>query len=401
MARFLFGWELGGNFGHMTTFNGIARELSHRGHDVYVALQNLQEAGPFFDGANIHYLQAPVASKKYPTVQPKSLSYSHVIERSGFMNPNELTTLVRGWRELYSLVAPAVTILNAPPVSLLSARQRNFKLATIGPGYHYPPRTVPLPPFFSDQPDPTGILLQEEKLLRVINEAMRRLELPKVEALRELFDVDHDFLTTFQELDHFRGREGATYYGAQFSLTDGANVAWPEPGTGPGEEKRIFVYARPKSAHFKPLMTALKQVPMRCIVAAPGISPADLQAFSAPHVRIHPGSVRLAEIRSQCDLAISAGGHGTMAAFLLGGVPLILLPNHTEQLMGGQAAMQTGAAVIPKRGQAPQFLPMIRDVISQPRFRHRAQAFADKYKDFQAEIQSTVIANELETMAKG
>jgi UDP:flavonoid glycosyltransferase YjiC (YdhE family) len=400
MARFLFGWELGGNFGHMTTFNGIARELSQRGHEVYVALQNLQEAGPFFDGAKIHYLQSPVANKQYQPVNPKSLSYSHVIERSGFMNANELTTLLRGWRELYALVAPQVTILNAPPVSLLAARQRNFKLCTIGPGYHYPPRTVPLPPFFPDQPDNTGILMQEEKLLRVINEAMQRLEMPKMEALRELFDVEHSFLTTFLELDHFPGREGATYYGAQFSLTDGATVSWPEAGSGPGEDKRIFVYARPKSGHFKPLLTALKQIPMRAIVAAPGISAADMQAFSAPHLRIHPGSVRLAEIRSQCDLAISAGGHGTTAAFLLGGVPLILLPNHTEQLMGARAAMQTGAAVMPKRGAPPQFLPMIRDMVSQPRFRHRAQAFADKYKDFQAEKQSTVIADELETMAK-
>jgi UDP:flavonoid glycosyltransferase YjiC (YdhE family) len=401
MARFLFGWELGGNFGHMTTFNGIARDLSQRGHEVYVALQNLQEAGPFFDGANIRYLQAPVANKQYPAVEPKSLSYSHVIERSGFMNANELTTLMRGWRELYALVAPQVTILNAPPVSLLAARQRNFKLATIGPGYHYPPRTVPLPPFFPDRPDPTGILLQEEKLLKVINEAMRRLELPNVEALQELFDVEHQFLTTFAELDHFPGREGATYYGAQFSLTDGATIPWPEPGQGPGEDKRIFVYARPKSQHFKPLMAALKQVPMRVIVAAPGVSAEDLRAFSAPHLRIHPGSVRLAEIRSQCDLAISAGGHGTMAAFLLGGVPLLLLPNHTEQLMGARAAVQTGAAIVPKRGQPPQFLPMIRDLIFQPRFRHRAQAFADKYQNFHAETQSTVIANEIEAMAKG
>jgi hypothetical protein len=43
---------------------------------------------------------------------------------------------------------------------------------------------------------------------------------------------------------------------------------------------------------------------------------------------------------------------------------------------------------------------MIRDVISQPRFRHRAGSFADKYKDFQAESQSAVIANEIEAMAK-
>jgi UDP:flavonoid glycosyltransferase YjiC (YdhE family) len=400
MAKFLFGWELGGNFGHMTTFNGIARELSQRGHTVYAALQNLQEAGPFFDGANIHYLQSPMASKQYPQHQPKSLSYSHVIERSGFMHPTELTTLLRGWRELYSLVQPDVTILNAPPVSLLAARQRNFKLATIGPGYHSPPRTTPFPPFFPDQPDPTGILLHEEKLLRVINEAMNRLGMPKVEALRELFDIDREFLTTFQELDHFPSREGATYYGAQFSLTDGTPLPWPEPGTGPGEDKRIFVYIRPKSQHFKPLLAALKQVPMRVIVAAPGLSSADAQQLSAPHLRVHPGSVRLAEIRAQCDLAISAGGHGTIAAFLLGGVPMILLPNHTEQLMVARAALQTGAVVIPKKGQPPTFLPMIRDIISQPRFRHRAGAFADKYKTFQAESQSTVIANELEQMAK-
>jgi len=147
------------------------------------------------------------------------------------------------------------------------------------------------------------------------------------------------------------------------------------------------------------LMNALMQIPMRSIVAAPGITPADFNLYSSSHVRIHNGSVRLAELRSDCDLAISAGGHGTLAAFLLGGVPVISLPNHAEQLMLARAAGRTGAALMPKEGKEPQFQPLIRDAISVPRFRIRAAAFADKYKSFHPEMQSATIANELEQMA--
>lgn len=396
MARFLFAWELGANYGHLTTFNAVATELAARGHDVYVAVQNLAEAGSFFPAGAVHFLQSPlVMSTKQPGATD-SVSYAHVIEKFGFQHPDHLTTLLSAWRELYRLIEPDVVTLNAPPAALLAARQREFKLTVIGPGYHYPPRTVPLPRFMPEKGDDASVTRQEQKLLHVINPALERLQLPQLQNLCDLFSYDHEFLTTFQELDHFPQRQGGRYYGAQFSLTSGADIPWPEAGPREGEDKRIFVYARPDSQHFKPLIQALREVPMRAIVASPGLKQEDARTLSRPHLHVHPGSVRLERIRAECDLAISAGGHGTTAAFLLGGVPMILLPNHVEQLSGARAAVATGGAIMPRQGQSPPLLQMIRDGIAQPRFRTRAAAFADKYRDFKPEGQAATIAGELE-----
>ncbi|HEX2881307.1 MAG TPA: nucleotide disphospho-sugar-binding domain-containing protein [Polyangiaceae bacterium] len=393
MARFLFAWELGDNYGHLTTFNSIAIELANRGHDVYVAAQNLTSAAAFFPHGTVKLLQSPLAMRDVTAASNGLFSYAQVIEGFGFQNVDQLCQVVSAWQALYWHTKPDVVILNAPATSLLAARTRDFALATIGTGYDCPPRTVPMPWFSSHKGDERVVAAQEHKVLGVINQTMQRLQLPELQALRDMLAVDREFLTTFKELDHFPQRKGGNYCGAQFSLTSGEEVAWPASGG-----RRIFVYVRPESQHFDPLLSVLRHVPARVIVSSPGISDRERQALVAPNIRIRSWSVRLERIRAECDLAISAGGHGTIAAFLHGGVPMVLLPNHHEQLMVARAAVATGSVIMPEPGQMVALPQMIQDGLNESRLRTFAKAFAEKYRDFHPLEQTVRIAEELEQM---
>lgn len=382
MTRFLFGWELGENFGHMTTFNAVARELVYRGHEVYVALQNLTDAWRFF-GPEIHLLQAP--SVRNPGPKQSLDSYVDAIESYGFRDSNQLKMLLRAWREIYRLVKPDMVVLNAPPTSLLAARQEHFKLAVMGSGYHYPPKTVPMPPILPNA-DASGILLREKAMVDVINQAFGDED--HIDNLRDIFEYDFEYLTTFKEMDHYPQRVNGTYCGAQFSLAEGDEIPWPDV-----EGPRIFAYVRPNSQHFSPVVAALIRLKMSTIIAAPGL---DLKQFglNEPHIHIHSGPIKLGPLRETCSLAISAGGHATMAAMLTGGVPVLALPNHTEQLLFSSAAVQTGAVVIPSLTEQMVIETLIQQAL-EPKMKRCAEEFASKYHQYDPTQQAKLLADKL------
>ena len=59
MARVLIGWELGTNRGHVDAVLRIARHLLSNGHDVHLALQQIDGA-PLDADPRLHIWQAPI-----------------------------------------------------------------------------------------------------------------------------------------------------------------------------------------------------------------------------------------------------------------------------------------------------------------------------------------------------
>jgi len=392
-SKFLMAWELGDNLGHVATLKGVARNLVKKGHKVVFASPNPAAVGQFFD-ENVRIVQAP-RPKLITAPKGRQLSYCHVVRPYGFNSVAALKELIVEWRALYETEAPDCVVLNAPAVSLLAARKRAFKLAVVGTGYHLPPPTLPLPPFLEE--DVKAPYLADELMLEeVMNEALIALDLPPVSPLYEMFDMDAQFLTTFKELDHYPSRQGQDihYYGSQFVTDEGEEVQWPDAATAT-EAHRLFVYVRPDSQHFRPLLRALRALPVRAIVSAPGITNDDLLDLTAPNLAIHPGVVKLSTLRSECDLAINAGGHGTTTAFMLAGVPLLLLPNHVEQLMVARAAVKTGAALVPSFDKQIDLNDLIMTGLTQESYRQAAGEFAERYKDFDPDEQAASIVDEL------
>lgn len=404
MARVLFAWELGDNYGHLSSFSAVAGRLVERGHEVVAVVQNVVAAAAFLPPERVRCLQAPLWRPRVAQRRPSlpALTYADSIRDFGYDDPAGLSMLVRAWRELLRLVSPDVLVHDAAPTALLGARGLRLRRVGHATGYSLPPQRSPLPSLRPWDESVTEAARREREapVLETVNDALRRCELPPLASLGALFDADLDLLRTVPELDHYPDREAAPartlYAGPAYSLDAGAEVEWPA-GDGP----RIFAYLRPGSTHFEPTMEALLAVargPARVVVAAPGLPREATRRWRGPRLRVIGQGVRLRALRTSCELAVHHGGHGTAAAFALAGVPQLLLPNRLEQLLVARRLQAAEAGLVPAPGAAPSYRHLVDEALGSARLRRGAQALAARYPDMTLEGQTEVVVEALERL---
>jgi UDP:flavonoid glycosyltransferase YjiC (YdhE family) len=347
MSRFLFAWELGANFGHLAQFRPLARRLRSLGHDVQFALRDVTWAQEFLGREGFRCYQAPVwtpnAAKELAC---PPLSYAGILAQQGWQNEVALGGVVRAWRDLYRLVRPDVLVASHAPTALLAATGLGFARARMGTGFACPPLENPFPAMRDWAPAPQAELLAiEADILKVVSRVMADFKIPfSPSALRDVFRTDAELLCTFAELDHYAARSDGQYRGPIFIDDEGIEPEWPQ-----GKGGRIFAYL---SAGYSGLSTVLAQLrdsgrPILAVI--PGISSAAAEAYKSNNLRVSAQPARISSVAAQCELAICHGGHGTTAAMLLAGVPLLLLPQHLEQFLLARRIERMGAGVIAGR----------------------------------------------------
>jgi len=132
--------------------------------------------------------------------------------------------------------------------------------------------------------DPAPALAVEAEVLSRVNWVLGEWGQPPMQSLGQLYsDVDETFLTTFPELDHFRERAGAAYWGPVISGGVGPGAEAPEWPDGDG--KRVFVYLKrtPVAGEVLRVLDALR-VPTLAYVD--GLDPAERKRLEAPTVRV-------------------------------------------------------------------------------------------------------------------
>ena len=404
MSRILCIWERGDDFGHMSRFLPLALKLRECGHEVRFALRDLSNAETILGRHGFSLLQGPIWLAKVPGIPKIPLNYTELLFQFGFLNQPGLTGLVKGWRELYGLAKPDMILADFGPTALLAARGLPFKRGMIGTGFCSPPRTCPLPnvrPWLTV--DAERLADSERKALQTANSVLADFGVKPMNAVADLFDVDEDFLCTFPELDHYPNRGPARYWNPVFSKDQGEERSWPET---PG--KRIFAYLKPQYDGFGKILGLLRQVKGTVLVFSPGIPKSMVQKYQSPRMMITTQPVKLAGILHGCDLVICHAGHGTVAAALLAGVPLLLLPTrqHLEQTLTAFRVAQMGAGLMvmqkPRNEppgqnvQEPDYrAPLIR-LLGKPSFAQQARAFAAKHSDFDQTAQRNAIVRRIE-----
>lgn len=395
MSRIAFVWELGSAYGHISLLLPFAKRLKARGHDVVLVSRELQNAGNL-DNESIPILQSPLCLNPHRGLPERSLSYSDILLRYGYINAEGLTGLVGAWRSLFSLHGTDLIVADHSPTALLAARSMGLKATTLGTGFCLPPRLAPLPNMRPWLNVPRARLeAVDAHVLNSMNTVLTAHKAKPLGSVGELFETDANFLCTFPELDHYPQRAAAEYLGACYNFGMGQEVAWPE-----GTSKRVFVYLDPLSRDFDQVLQTLTLLGHAAIVCAPGISDDGLRKFGSSRIVISGKPYRLEKLLKACDLVICNAGHAMTAGMLTAGIPLLMLPNHLEQFLLGIRVAATGAGVmVNPDAPPPDYAAVIRTLLETNNYRAAAQHFAAQHADFDQQAQQERIVTTIEEIA--
>jgi hypothetical protein len=241
--------------------------------------------------------------------------------------------------------------------------------------------------------DPEKLARDEAAVLDNMNRALESMRQPPLDRVTQIYsDTDATFLTTFKELDHFPWREGATYFGP-WTLATGKPPEWPQ-GRGP----RIFAYLKdcPALPHVLKFLADFPHPTIACVDTA---DPRPLPQVKGPAIRVERDRLDMSRVARECDLGICHAPHGTTAAMLLAGKPLMLLPIFLEQGLMAHNVCRLGAAV-----QAPAVKPDLalaelqRFVASFETYAPAARDFATKYDDYDPEESNHLLLDQIEAL---
>jgi hypothetical protein len=384
MARIVFAWEMGANYGHLSGFAPVAKELLARGHELVAVLQHPHDARHFFD-SRIAVLQAPVVRKPPAKDRPQQVTYADLIKPLGYDDPVELATLIRVWRSTLEVLRPDLVLYDAAPSAQLASRGLEFGKVTIGSAFAVPPRTVPLPLLFKNVSVPFPELEKREgAVLKVVNAALDELGLGHIEALRDMLEADLDLLRGYRELDHYGTRSGGEWFGAGYSLDSGVEVEWP-----PGDGAKIFMYLRPP-VRSEALLKQLAPLGYRIIAVMPRLVGQGFVGNLPPNIRLSKDPARLRSIVRTADLAVCHSAVGTGAAFLQAGVPILNIPTQSEQAMIAARVEEQGFGLSVRDTATTNYRDPVKRLLTEPGFRERVAAFANKYRETPEERTSAV-----------
>jgi len=230
----------------------------------------------------------------------------------------------------------------------------------VGTGFCSPPRLAPMPTIRPWEDICIERLeLSEQRALDTANAVMRALGGEPLRYFHDLFDVEENILATLPELDHYGPRAGVPYWGPIFEANDGDEPQWPA-----GDGGKVFVYLRPSSPHFEDLIGVLRnQKQFLSLWFAPGVSKESLRAKESESLAFVTKPLKISSVVDHADLAILNAGHGTCAAMMLAGVPMLLAPKNAEQRMLARVIELHGSGSEARATGADLLLPLVSRLI--------------------------------------
>lgn len=377
MATILVTWELGAGLGHLMPLAPIVRRLRRRGHEVFAAVRDLSRIHRVFNASGVRYLQAPVKVSETSDRVKTPRNFAHILYNCGYSGFDELIASVHAWQNLLEFVKPDVILFDHSPTALLAARKCNAKRVVFGTGFCCPPDIQPLPDFRPWMPDASQQLAEDEaKVLATVNRVLEACHASPLGQLSQLYrEVNATFLTTFPELDHYRKRSDPEYVGV-WPSAGGALPAWPD-----GEGKRVFAYLH-RFPGLPRLLGALKHSGCPTLVFADGIDVQLREQHECSTLRFVEQRLDVAAVADTCDMAVLPGGHGTTAAMLLAGKPLLIICSHLEQVHNGLAVKRLGAGCMANANQEEEIVKSLAAVQESDRYATGARRFADRYAGY-------------------
>ncbi|MBT5204502.1 MAG: hypothetical protein HOL98_13680 [Gammaproteobacteria bacterium] len=347
MANILFTWEIGRGDGHIAPYIKLINQLEKNNHSVYFAARELDSASRLFASTQVNWLQAPLPVS-HRTTQKARYSYVEVLQGLGYERLEELSSLIKAWLNLFTLVDPDLIIFDYSPTAILASRGYRRENASrpktlrIGTGFHSPPFTNPIPSYRSMlgmNHDPADLIANEAKMLSLINKALTANGITEIDQVADMQRTQAHILRTFRELDHYQSRENAVYSGI-FKSPGGIQPEWPDyPGP------KIFIYTKPFPA-LHDFLLSLRSRKYPTLVYGDGLGKQLMDQCGSEMLKFSQSPLDMNAIGDTADIAICNANHGTSSELLLKGLPILMLPRNAEQHLVAQNVIKLGAGIL-------------------------------------------------------
>jgi UDP:flavonoid glycosyltransferase YjiC (YdhE family) len=328
LATILIGWELGGGTGHAISISHIVARLRESGHEPVVAAQNIA----LFDGLDVQIWQAPLPPRLLASSPGRQLpspnSMGDILARLGCDDAATVALLVKAWDRILESVDPALVIGDFAPFLLAAARER-WPSVSVGNGFIVPPSEA------RSFPSLTGLgpVHDEADTLAKTNEGLRLAGREPLGSFPAMFAATRELLATFAEIDPYRQWRSTPCNPPIFPFQEEAEA-------GSGDE--IFFYAPEGISSEAAIWEGLAQsgLPVRVHMRNPSAALVDKWREAGFAVQLERLSLR--EIAERSRLLMSHGGHGSLCAAFLLGLPQVVCHYDLEKRLYGNAVAALG-----------------------------------------------------------
>ena len=397
LANIVFTWELGSGLGHVGPFYPIAQQLIERGHRITLLVRDRKRTERLFHDLPVQIIDAPLKPELNIERITPPVTLTDILYNQGWCDLTVLSAQVSQWSDKIRACQPDLLIADHSPTALLAAREFDIPRIHIGTGFTCPPDISPLPPMCSWRTaEPEVIVKREQAMVGVVNQVLEKRGLSTIDSMAQIFNqVDHLFLATFAELDHYPQRTVSNYIGTwpflpRENLSSSANL-WP-PGDGP----KVFAYLKP-SPSIGHLLDWLAKQKLPTLVVGDGLNIDALVKVSNSTIRFSRTPVDLSEVGQQCSVAIANGTHGTTCSLLLTGTPILQLPRNLEQTITAVNTVKLGAGLDADINNPQQIIRQLSGLLSDEKYQKAARQFAEKYQEHSAEQRIAEVVSVLQS----
>jgi len=398
MSRILIAWQLGGNYGHLTTDLPVAVCLRDQGHEVVFAVPSAHAAiaTELLSASGFTFSLVP-QDRTVEGGKPLA-SYAEIMLATGFGEQARLESLIEGWSRLIGTAQSDLLVADHAPLAVLAARSSGIPSVLIGNGFTVPPLVDQLPSIRPWEPVPeTRLRASEAAVLARINTYAARSGMPALDKLSQLFAACGAIVTTTPELDPYGPRSHVHYVGPVAEDALGERIDWPAAA-----RRRVFSYLRASAGDVCAILTALEECAAHVICAMPGASEELERHFEGTRLTLVGRTVPLTPLLPQADAVVGFGGSGLISATLQQGVPMLLVPQNPEQYLGSVQVAKLGAGiVIGMRSEPDAIARGLEMLLGKSRYRDAAKRYAHAYREHNRGAAARRAAAVIEAHARG